>query len=209
MPHAPLIGTVVVSYKRPELLRQTLSSYLETVDVPFRLLAVDNGGSQEALDVLAEFEVETVEMGENRFPGYATNVGWDILAPSGCSYLHRSDNDVRYLPGWVEEVKARFGADPNLGQLGLRTLEEEGPQSNVGGNCVVRPDVFEKVRWQNEPWQRGGVDTEDYVFSRAVLAAGFQFGRALTPCIIHLGTGTPDDDPYYAESWHAKGYGGY
>ncbi len=203
-----MIATVVVSYKRPELLDRTLTSYLATVSLPYRLLVVDNGGSEANLEIAAEYDAETVRLSTNRFPGYATNAGWDRLVSDEPLFLHRSDGDVEYLPGWCDEVSARFYVSPELGQLGLRTRQEEGNHPNVGGNCVVRREVFEKVRWQDSPWQRG-TRTEDYHFSVAVAAAGFKWDRVQQPCIVHLGTGTPKTDAYYAETWHNKGYGGY
>ena len=201
-----MISTVVVSYKRPELLRATLESYLATVSVPFRLVVVDNGGCDEALEVAAELEADIIELGENRFPGYATNVGWDYL---GGDLLHRSDNDVEYLAGWCDEVIRCFEADPNLGQLGLRTVEEEGAHPNVGGNCVVRADVFETVRWQETAWQPG-VKGEDYYFTTGVRKGGWNWTRVSTPCIVHRGAQWPDrpsDDEYYVEANKAKGFG--
>jgi GT2 family glycosyltransferase len=199
-----MISTVVVSYKRPELLRVTLESYLATVSVPYELVVVDNGSCEEALEVAREFDVEVIELGANHFPGYSTNVGWDHLA--GSDLLHRSDNDVEYLEGWCEEVIRNFEAGPNLGQLGLRTLEEEGRHPNVGGNCVVRANVFQSVRWKEDPWQPG-VKGEDYYFTTEVQAAGFNWTRVSTPCIVHRGAQWPDrpTDPYYEESWGARG----
>jgi glycosyltransferase involved in cell wall biosynthesis len=198
------ISTVVVSYKRPELLRLTLESYLDTVSVSFKLLVVDNGSCQEAIEVAEELGVTVHEFSENRYPGWSTNVGWDVL---GGSLLHRSDNDIEYLEGWCDEVIRCFAEDPQLGQLGLRTLAEEGNHPNVGGNCVVRSEVFEKVRWSEDPW-RPNVKGEDYFFTRAVEAAGFNWGRVSVPCTVHLGAQWPDrpTDPYYAESWGARGH---
>jgi len=201
-----MISTVVVSYKRPELLRETLLSYLATVSLPYELLVVDNGGCPEALEIAYELTYgQVIELGENRFPGYATNVGWDHL---GGELLHRSDNDIEYLEGWCEEVLRCFEADPNLGQLGLRTVEEEGRHPNVGGNCVVRADVFQSVRWVEEPW-RPGVKGEDYYFTTAVQGMGFNWARVSTPCIVHRGAQWPDrpsNDSYYVETNRAKGF---
>ena len=74
---SPEISTVVVSYKRPELLHDTLESYVNTVSVPYELVVVDNGSCPEAIEIANHFADEVIELGENRFPGYATNVGWD------------------------------------------------------------------------------------------------------------------------------------
>ena len=98
-----MIGTVVVSYKRPDMLRLTLESYLATISVPYRLIVVDNGSCEEALEVARELEVRVIELGENRFPGYSTNVGWDYLA--GSELLHRSDNDIEVVRGGLASLR--------------------------------------------------------------------------------------------------------
>lgn len=200
-----MISTVVVSYKRPELLAVTLESYFDTVSVPHELIVVDNGGSPEAIDVAQGFGVEVMELDGNHFPGFSTNVGWDHIGRGWL--LHRSDNDIEYLEGWCEEVVRQFTSDSNLGQLGLRTLAEEGNHPNVGGNCVVRPEVFKQVRWVEDPW-RPGVKGEDYYFTTAVQEAGWNWGRVAQPCIVHRGAQWPErpTDPYYAESWGARGH---
>jgi len=203
-----MISTVVVSYKRPELLRATLESYLATVSVAYELAVVDNGSCPEALDVAREFPVEVIELSQNRFPGYSTNAGWEFLYKRyGSRFLHRSDNDIEYLEGWCEEVMRCFASDSNLGQLGLRTLAEEGNHPNVGGNCVVRAEVFEKVRWSEDPWEPG-VKGEDYYFTTAVQESGWNWARVTQPCIVHRGAQWPErpTDPYYAESWGARGH---
>ncbi len=199
-----MISTVVVSYKRPELLKLTLESYRATVTGNFEMVVVDNGSCEECLGIAHEFADEVIELSGNRFPGYSTNVGWDHL--KGSHLLHRSDNDVEYLPGWCDEVYRCFEADPNLGQLGLRTLEEEGQHPNVGGNCVVRADVFKVVRWVEDPW-RPGVKGEDYFFTTAVQGMGWNWTRVERPCIVHRGAQWPDrpTDEYYKESWGARG----
>ncbi len=200
-----MISTVVVSYKRPELLRLTLESYLATVTVPHELIVVDNGSCEEALEVCHDLGVGVMELGENRFPGYSTNYGWDRLKGN---LLHRSDNDVEYLEGWCAEVLRCFKTDPNLGQLGLRTNEEEGMHPNVGGNCVVRSDVFQVVRWRDDPW-RPGEKGEDYFFTTAVQGMGWNWTRVASPCIVHRGAQWPDrpsEDPYYVETNQAKGF---
>lgn len=202
--------TVVISYNRLDLLKQTLHSYRETVTGPHRLIVVDNGSEPETCEWLAQAGVQSVLLGENHYPGFATNLGWDLLTKRlrAEHLLHRSDNDVEYLPGWCDEVRERFEANPALGQLGLRTIHEEGMHPNVGGNCVVRRSVFEQVRWEERAWEPARA-TEDFYYTQAVQAAGFAWERVLEPCIVHHGTGTPETDPYYLGTWRAKGYGGY
>lgn len=196
------LHTVVVSYQRLPLLRETLRSYRETVTLPHTLLVVDNASDPEVTAWLRREDVMVVALDVNRYPGYATNLGW-AMAPTEARLLHRSDNDVRYLPGWCEEVVERF-EDPLLGQLGLRTLAEEGPQAAVGGNCVVRRALWERgLRYSELAWS-AAAPFEDAVLSHHVLAMGFRWARVERPCVEHIGLARRDD-PYYQETFAVRG----
>lgn len=199
----PTLLTVLISYNRPGLLDRTLTSYLNTVTLPHTLVVVDNGSDQETLDYLyAHSGYTLMPLGENRYPGYATNFGWGMNA-GGHQLLHRSDNDVEYLPGWCEEIIRMLETHHEVGQLGLRTLEEEGPHAAVGGNCVIRRELFDAgVRYRDEPW--GAVVHEDGYLAQEVTASGWAWARAERPCIVHLGEADMDD-AYYQESFRVRG----
>lgn len=196
-----MIYTVVVSYERPELLRRTVESYVETVTLPYQLVVVDNNSGEETKRLLRDLFAGPVDMvvnlPQNRYPGFATNEGFSH-APPDATFLHRSDNDVEYLPGWCEEVVERF-EDSALWQLGLRTVQEEGPHPNVGGNCVFRAEAWEAgIRYSGEPWQK--MPFEDTNMTRHIYAAGKAWARVQRPCIVHIGIANRDD-PYYQQTF--------
>lgn len=207
----PQIFTVMISHDRPDLLWRTVKSYTQTKDRDCELLIVDNGSGPETLELLGDI----ARMGlagispilTNIYPGAATNHGWR-LAPEGCPYLHRSDNDIEYLPGWPEVVKRTFWAHPRWGQISMRTDEEELHQDAVGGNNVIRREVWEAgVRYIEEPWAR--VPWEDGDFNQRVRKAGFEWGRVPEPCIVHIGDKMLPhinlDDPYYERTYAERG----
>jgi len=207
------IFTVLVSLDRPELLWRTVKSYTETKDDHCELLIVDNGSDPETLKLLDDIEncgmANVVYYGENLYPGAATNRGWK-LANLGARYLHRSDNDIEYLPGWPSEVRLAFEFTPinNLGQISLRTDVEELFQDAVGGNNVIKREVWEAgVRYTSEPWS--SVPWEDGDFNQRVRAAGFQWSRVTEPCIVHIGDKMLPhihlDDPYYERTYAERG----
>jgi glycosyltransferase involved in cell wall biosynthesis len=199
------LHTTIVSYNRLELLKRTLNSYGETVTLPFWLVVVDNASDEKTRRYLEAafsdgFVDELVFFPENRYPGAAANQGFE-LAPEDATLLHRSDNDMEYLPGWCDEVAERF-EDPQLWQLGLRTLEEEGPHPNVGGNCILRREAYDAgLRYSEEPWSK--VPFEDAKFSSQVRRAGKLLGRVQRPCVVHIGL-AHRDDPYYQETFRVR-----
>jgi glycosyltransferase involved in cell wall biosynthesis len=204
------IHTVMVTYNRLELTKQAVASYLDTVREPFSLVVVDNNstdGTQAWLtEQFAKGEIDRLLLLEqNRYPGYATNHGWK-LAPPDTTLLHRADNDFIFLPGWDTHVWEQFANRPLLGQLGLRTADEEmHNDNNVGGNCVIRKVLFDRgLRYDERTWPqisrkiRGY--TEDSFMSPKVVQMGWEWDRVTQPCIQPISQESPDD-AYYQQTW--------
>jgi glycosyltransferase involved in cell wall biosynthesis len=205
------IHSVVVSYNRQELTAQAIQSYIETVSLPCTLVIVDNGSdpaTEDWLKLLPELygNVNVTLLGKNRYPGYATNRGWEQM-PSQTTLLHRADNDFVFLPGWCEEVLRVLAKD--VGQIGLRTKKEEcDATSNVGGNCVITRKIwdeglrYDERSWGHEYYPRGW--TEDTLMSPAVIEMGYKWTRVKQPCIRPISNEDPND-PYYQETWRLRG----
>lgn len=204
------LHTVFVTHNRLELTKRTIESYLETVTVPTTACVVDNASSDGtckwALTELRQFGVHCLS--ENRYPGFATNLGWSYALDA--DLLHRSDNDQEYLPGWCEEVEHIFQSE-KVGQVGLRTNEQERfEKSNTGGNCVIRRELWDKgLRYDERPWPQiraevGDGYSEDSFFSTRVKKMGYTWTRVRRPCIRNLASGDWGD-PYYQESYGVRG----
>lgn len=209
------LHSVIISYQRRELTEKAIDSYLETVTLPHTLWVVDNGSPPDIQEWLRyQFQHGILDgvhiYEENQYPGRATNEVWD-QAPDDATHLHRADNDFVFLPGWCEEVAERFADDGRLGQLGMRTDEEElNAMWNVGGNCVVRRDVFMSgVRYDETPWPEFPAGfTEDSFYSPAMIKAGWLWDRVHRPCIAPTSTESPED-PYYRQTWADRGIHGH
>jgi glycosyltransferase involved in cell wall biosynthesis len=213
-----ILHTVFITHNRLELTKQTIESYVETVSTPFSMTVVDNGSTDGTQEWVRENIRQHILLPDNRYPGYACNAGW-IQAGQEATHLHRSDNDFRFLPGWSEEVERMF-ENPRLGQLGLRTDEEEQfNTNNVGGNCVVSRELWDLgLRWDERPWPQirdeiGAGWTEDSLFSKQVRNTPipwasqkefFVWDRVERPCIHNLASGDWAD-PYYQESYGIRG----
>lgn len=198
------LHTVFVTYNRLELTKQAISSYLETVGLPFTYIVVDNASTDGTWSWLANEGHPHAHFGENLYPGPACNHGW-AQAPDDATHLHRADNDFAFLPGWCEEVERCFGST-KIGQLGLRTRKEESSLLNVGGNNIIRRDLWDKgLRYDERPWSEYPAGhTEDSMLSPAVKGMGYHWRRVARPCIRSLAPENPND-PYYIETWTARG----
>lgn len=201
------IHTVFITYNRLDLTRQAIASYLVTRPPGSSYLIVDNASNDGTQQWLTDNSQPSVMLDENRYPGYATNLGWD-LAPRDTQLLHRADNDFIFLPEWWTEVLDRFHNDERLGQLGLRTGDEELHNThNVGGNCVIRRTLFDEgLRYDERPWPQIKTVgyTEDSYMSPTVVRMGWKWGRVRRPCIQPISTDDPAD-PYYRQTWADRG----
>ena len=201
------LHTVFITYNRLDLTKQAIESYLETVSVPYTFLAIDNASQ----DGTREWLMETVGpdgwrgWAVNAYPGKSCNWGWS-LAPEDATHLHRADNDFAFLPGWCEEIERIFASE-KVGQVGLRTDEEEAyARWNVGGNNVIRRELWDKgLRYDERPWPEYPPGySEDSYFSPEVERMGYTWTRVKRPCIRSLSQESWDD-PYYKASWNARG----
>lgn len=204
--------TSMVSFNRLELLKRTLNSYFETVTMPFDLIIVDNASGPETRAWLEGAGLNVIFLHKNRYPGFATNRGFEKSGESH-TILHRSDNDVRYLPGWTDALMNRFerghgrGGNGNLrvGQVGLMTDAQEGrSMPAVGGNMAIRRELWEEgVRYSEAGWDT--VPWEDGQMTHSIVSAGWGWARVATQCLVHLGDPPDFDDPYYRESYEIRG----
>lgn len=198
------LHTVFITYNRLDLTKQAIESYLETVTVPYSYIVVDNASTDGTREWLHTWDHPYQQMTGNRYPGFATNRGWE-QAPPDATHLQRADNDFSFLPGWCEHLELIFKTK-KIGQVGLRTdAQEPGAAWNVGGNCVIRRELWDAgLRYDERPWPDYPPGyTEDSFFSPTVMEMGWQWTRAKQPCISPLDAVYADSnsDPYYEQSW--------
>lgn len=198
------LHSCIVSYKRRSLTEQTLNSYLATVTVPHTVVVVDNGSPPDVVQWLVSLDTPVVLLGENRYPGFATNRGWEKM-PAETTLLQRIDNDTEFLPGWCDEMVDAF-ADPTVGQYGPTAAGDEEwtsmPTWPVGGNSIIRRELYDKgLRYSEQPWQPG-ITMEDHQLTLNVWAMGYQRVFGTRPGIVYLGDG---DMGYHAETRAARG----
>lgn len=201
------LHATLISWRRPGLTLETLRSWAATVSVPASLVVVDNGSPAElvapVVELAGDLGAHWVQLPENRYPGYATNRGWE-LAPSGTTMYQRIDNDARFLPGWCEPMVEAF-TDPWVGQYGLVAEGDEpwtsAPGWPVGGFSIIRSDLYDAgLRYDERPWHPG--HQECPAFAREVTALGYRWVFSPEPAIEYLDDGDWD---YRVETHQARG----
>jgi glycosyltransferase involved in cell wall biosynthesis len=206
------LHTVFITYNRLELTKRAIASYLETVSIPHTFRVVDNASTDGTREWLLESLYGVDLLKENRYPGWATNLGW-WRAPLDATHFHRADNDHIFLPGWCEEVEHVFGSE-KVGLVGMRTAAEElYERHNTGGNCIIRRELWDQgLRWDERTWPQlrdevGPGITEDSFMAPAVVEMGYTWTRVKKPCIQPISPETYDDPdwPYYVKSFTDRG----
>ena len=211
MAKAPLLSTVLLNWNRQDLLRKTVESYLATVSVPYDLIIVDNSssdGSREFINSVCDGRANhRAILLDYNSGGEGLNLG---LAECRGRFLHVSENDLEYLPGWDRELLGKFEAFPELGQISpfspfhqveqgeiwtdkAGILETRRGASlywaldNVGSSCVFRREVWERgVRWRAHG-TRTFWSPDDHAFSNDVKALGYRVAWNDSYVVINWG----------------------
>jgi len=131
-----MISTIILNWNRADSLRVTIESYLTTITGAYELVVVDNAstdGSREYLrGVEASGQARVLFLEEN-IGGLGYNEAFSIVHGE---YVHLTENDQLFLPGWSEHLRRSFETFDDLGQLSFfadvpTDLEAWGPKPST------------------------------------------------------------------------------
>lgn len=226
--------TVMITHNRLEYTKQTLDSFLSTINVPYFLIVVDNAstdGTQEWLERQRDKgRINYLILNDkNHYPGAAANFGWvkGLEIYPEATHLMRLDNDMAFSEGWSDVAKKYFEKIPDLGQLGLDYGPMNDPNAeacdeeyngmtinpfpgNVGGTMIMLRDVWaEGIKYDTTPWNHDDekpTPQEDSKLSRDIYDAGWKFGHSTIRLAWCIDNW--DDYPeYYIKTMTDRGYG--
>lgn len=168
------ILSIILNWNRPELLERTVVSYFNTISSSYKLIVLDNGSDESTRAILRElsskYGFEAFFLDRNH-GGEAFNFILDLGID--CKYVHFSENDIEYQPGWDVCVLEKMDNIYQIGQLSLfspfpqleigEVWEEKDAKlferdihsfyltnKNVGTTCVVRKELIDLgLRWKN------------------------------------------------------------
>jgi glycosyltransferase involved in cell wall biosynthesis len=165
-------------YNSAPFLRESVESVLSQNFRDFDLIAVEDGSSDESLEILQSFEhdqrVKTIRLKNNQGAAAARNAG---VAKSDCDYLAFLDADDLARPQRLkiqvqaletgrsfDVVYSRAEIIHDRGRV-LGSLDppspEEVPATLLFRNCIVQSSVLlRRCRWQ--PYRREFEPAEDY-----------------------------------------------
>jgi len=225
------LSTILLSWNRVHLLQKTIESYLNTLTVKSELIIVDNAstdGSRKLIESTCNGrpDCHAIFLSQN-IGGEALNIG---MSKTRGEYLHISENDIEYLPGWDIDLLRKFKVFPELGQLSpfspfhqadlgeiwvdkaAQPLSREGvtiyvSDENVSSSCIVRREIWNRgVRWKS--YESGNFRFPyDGIFSFDVRNLGYKVAWNDRYVAINWGHNIREflnDPAYYIEDYRAK-----
>lgn len=226
----PVISTILLNWNRSDLLERTLSSYFSTVTSPYELFIIDNASTDSSREIIEQYSlkhpyVRPVFLPQN-IGGEAFNIGIEY---SQGKYIHLSENDLEYLPGWCEYIYEIFEAFPNLGQLSLfgpvptdDEVWENKPSvlkhskgkiiyealGNVGTSSVLHSSLVDQdFRVQTLKSNGTFLFPDDGLLSQDVKSKGYMVAWAdhyLVKNIGHMAIEFKNREEYYRENYRSK-----
>lgn len=224
-----------ITYNRLAYTKRTLKSLIDTIEVPYYLVVVDNKSDDGTVKWLEKNGPQDLLIINpyNFYPGRACNIGWErgLRELPDADYLMRCDNDMEFTKGWDKKAEDYFNAIPPLGQLGLdhtaldsyngdpryiTTMNGESVNAwpgNIGGPCIIRREVYDRgARYDETPWEDQKLKMitpqEDVKFSLKMHTYGYIYGHPTEKLATTFAT--PDtwkDYPnYYKQTFLERGY---
>lgn len=219
----------LVSHNRLGYTGRTLHSLIDSIQLPYYLVAFDNastdGTQKELIKWSEEGKINRVIMSNaNLYPGAATNRGWEVgLQYYDATHLMRLDNDMDFKRGWDLKAEEYFSKIDRLGQLGLDWSggENKTPQyyngmglvewpGSVGGPNIIRREIWDSgTRYDETKWEgtRSKLQ-EDVRLSRKIKEDGWLVGHMEEKYSWTFATPeTWGDYPdYYRKTMYDRGY---
>lgn len=99
---------ILITRNRFKLLQQTVSTLIKnTPKELYDLIIVDDGSEPECVSYLTGLKaggsVSDLILTNFGSPSKCRNLGAEIARKKGYEYLYHTDNDMYFLPGWLEE----------------------------------------------------------------------------------------------------------
>lgn len=127
----PSVSIVMPTYNKAHYTYGALNSLLANTDVvPFELIVVDNGSTDETPLLLERLDNVRVQQNANNLGfGTACNSGADMARGEYVCFLN---NDTTVSPGWLEALHSVLAADRRIGAVGAKLITPDGRLQEAG-----------------------------------------------------------------------------
>ena len=226
---APACDIIVLTYNKLELTKEFFKS-LQAVDVPARIIAIDNASSDGTADYLKSFKdthnhrFDCIYNSQNTGFVNGMNQG---LALAESDYICLANNDIIFTKGWLSEIIALFERhqeigllNPNSNTLGTKPGKDEPIESLaenlqnrykgvfvempfcIGFCMVIRKALVDKIGGLSAEY--APMFFEDTDFSKKAVKAGYRIGLAKGAYVWHREHGSFKDKSRQTEGIFRK-----
>jgi glycosyltransferase involved in cell wall biosynthesis len=120
----PSLTVVVCTFNRAELLPACLDGLIaQTIHDSIQIVVVDDGSTEDVASVVADYDVDFIELGVNQGLSYARNTG---IARARASIIAFTDDDIVVPSEWCERLMDAWKESPQGTQAigGVVTVAE-------------------------------------------------------------------------------------
>ncbi len=211
------VSIIIPAYNEGQYLQALLESINEHVDVPMEIIVVDNGSTDNTLDIAEKFNCIVVSMGKKYFPSIVRNAG--VLQSTG-ECLVFLDADIVITKQWADELKllienpetltkkfvtgasCHVSQNPSwIEQYWFEPLSKKKKQYINGANIITITNVFHNINGFDELLETG----EDVDFCIRAEQAGATIVLNDNWKVYHEGFPRTLKAFVRRESWHGKG----
>lgn len=114
------IAIVIITKDRRNLFFQTFKSLLENTDKEkYDLIVVDDGSKNNFMlsELFSQGHISDLILTNMKSPGKCRNLAMEIVKKRDYKYVYHSDNDMYFLPGWLEKCYKTMESYPEIGLL--------------------------------------------------------------------------------------------
>ncbi|HEV7484850.1 MAG TPA: glycosyltransferase [Thermoanaerobaculia bacterium] len=143
-PGEPRVTIVVLSWNRIEQITVCITSIVQHVAIPFRLLVIDNDSEPAVQDVLSQICAPHDFIELRLLPENLGCAGARQLAADSTStdYLAFIDDDAELFPGTIEHLVNALDEHPEACAAGARVVLPNGLLQFCGGDYSVRDGLI-------------------------------------------------------------------
>jgi glycosyltransferase involved in cell wall biosynthesis len=168
----PLVSIVTPSYNQAAFLEEAIRSVLEQDYEPIEYLVVDDGSTDESVEIVRRHEDRLAWWTRQENAGQVAALNRGFARTSG-AYMGYLNSDDTLLPGAVSRMAEELERDPDLWLVYGDALYTDERSRQTGYLPSREFDVVEMVRqadnhvvqpstlWRREAWDRFGPLNED------------------------------------------------
>lgn len=187
-----ILSIVIGTMNRLPVLQKTLEALLGKIKVPYEIIVVDAGSTDDSLEYLHKLE-GIILINDGELIGQAKSLNRVIQKLNSCYVCWLSDDNV-VVEGMLDEAVRILDDDPDVGMVSLKVKDVFGHMSNmpyIGGiwsgilNCnqgMLPTRLMQELGGFDEEFRDYGIDID---LTTRVLLAGYKVVFTKKVAIYH------------------------